>query len=89
MLSCYGLTDRSDRNGVLDFEVATRRWLQRSGAKSFGADLGGNKSNHSRFTATRVELQMKSSLRLDSRYNTSFIHAQIVLRKRYISRYVS
>ena len=53
------------------------------------ADLEGNKSNHSRFVANRVELQTKSSLRLDSRYNTSFIHVQIVLRKRYISRYVS
>ena len=32
-------------------EVATRRGLQRSRAKSFGADLGGNKSNHLKFAA--------------------------------------
>ena len=70
-------------------EVATRRWLRRSRAKSFNADLEGNESNHSRFAANSVELQTKSSLRLDSRYSTSFIHTQIVLRKRYISRYVS
>ena len=58
-------------------------------AKSFSADLGGNKSNHSRFEATRSRLQTKSSLRLDSRYNAAFIQVQTALRKRYISRYVS
>ena len=49
---CYGSTGRSDRNGFLRVEVATRRWSRRSRAKSFGADLGGNKSNHSKFEAT-------------------------------------
>ena len=59
-----------------------------SQAKSFGADLGGNKSNHpSSWQQSR--LQTKSSLRLDSRYNTAFIQVQTVLRKHYISRYVS
>ena len=32
---------------------------------------------------------MKSSLRLDSRYNVAFIQVQTVLYKHYISRYVS
>ena len=70
-------------------EVATKRRLRRSRAESFDADLEGNKSNHSKFVANRVELQMKSSLRLDSRYSGAFIQVQTVLRKRYISRYVS
>ena len=70
-------------------EVATRLWLRHSQAKSFSADLEGNASNYSKFVGNRVELQTKSSLRLDSRYNAAFIHAQTVLRKRYINRYVS
>ena len=57
-------------------------------AKSFNADLGGNESNHSN-SRQQSRLQTKSSLRLDSRYNTAFIHIQTVLRKRYISGYVS
>ena len=61
----------------------------RSRAKSFGADLEGNKSNHLKVRSNRVELQTKSSLRLDFRYNAAFIQVQTVLRKRYISRYVS
>ena len=53
------------------------------------ADLEGNANNHSKVCSNRVELQTKSSLRLDSRYNGAFIQVQTVLRKRYISRYVS
>ena len=41
---------------------------------------------HSKATS---RLQTKSSLGLDSQYNTAFIQVQTVLHKRYISRYVS
>ena len=87
---CYGSTDRSDRDGVLVESKSQQDYgrdvleLSRS-----SADLEGNVSNHSKVRSNRVELQTKSSLRLDSRYNAAFIHVQTVLRKRYISRYVS
>ena len=87
MLSCYGLTGHSNRNGFLESK-AQQCLVGPSQAKSFGADLEGNKNNHSSSRA-RSRLQTKSSLRLDSRYNAAFIQVQTVLRKRYISRYVS
>ena len=53
------------------------------------ADLEGSENNRWEFVASRVELQTKSSLRLDLRYSEAFIQVQTVLRKRYINRYVS
>ena len=51
--SCYGLTDCSDRNGLSRVRVESRNktkvGLPR--AKSFGADLEGNRSNRSNFEA--------------------------------------
>ena len=77
----------SDRNGFLELK-SQQRLVGLSQAKLFGADLEGNRSNHSSLKQ-QSRLQMKSSLRLDSRYNTAFIQVQTVLRKHYISRYVS
>ena len=51
---CYGSTDRSDRNGRSRISRVRSRNKTKVGlllAKSFGADLEGNKSNHSRFAA--------------------------------------
>ena len=84
---CYGSTGRSDRNRFLESK-SQQHFGWTSQAKSFSADLGGNKSNHSSLRQ-QSRLQTKSSLRLDSQYNVAFIHVQTVLRKRYISRYVS
>ena len=87
--SCYGSTGRSDRNGLQGSRSSNKTTVGLWRAKSFSADLGGNKSNYSKFAAKQSRLQTKSSLRLDSRYNAAFIQVQTVLRKRYISRYVS
>ena len=88
---CYGSTGRLDRDGVLGsgVEVATRLWSRHSRAKSFGADLEWQLRVSTRSSQQRSRLQTKSSLRLDSRYNTAFIQVQTALRKRYINRYVS
>ena len=45
---------------VFRVEVATRLWSRRSRAKSFGADLEGNQSNHSKFVArSRIANEVK------------------------------
>ena len=89
---CYGSTGRSDRDGVLEsLESKLRQDYGRktSRAKSFSADLERHLRVNTRSSQQRSRLQTKSSLRLDSRYNAAFIQVQTVLRKRYISRYVS
>ena len=89
----YVTARRADRTAMVFFdsrvEAATRLWSRRSRAKSFGADLERQLRVITRSSQQRSRLQTKSSLRLDSRYNTAFIQVQTVLRKRYISRYVS
>ena len=48
---CYSSTGRLDHNGFLESK-SQQTMVGHSRAKSFSADLGGNKScNHSRFTA--------------------------------------
>ena len=72
LADCYGSTDHLDRDGICRVEVATRLWLRRSRAKSFQCRLSRQHEVITRSSQQQVELQTKSSLRLDSRYNTAF-----------------